>query len=123
MKFDAIRGPREQVVPLTAAGSIRSFPYRPMFCKNPFIGMYFTVGLVILPYVFYKLDKKLGTVDSCILAVLLRMLRLGIEEGRKRLKKELRERKMHRVGGEVQFLRDYEYLKEHLLKQWEKENK
>ncbi|KHJ43788.1 hypothetical protein D918_06311 [Trichuris suis] len=68
--------------------------------------MYFTVGLVILPYVFYKLDKK-----------------LGIEEGRKRLKKELRERKMHRVGGEVQFLRDYEYLKEHLLKQWEKENK
>ncbi|CDW52749.1 hypothetical protein TTRE_0000101101 [Trichuris trichiura] len=106
MKFDAIRGPRELVYPSTATSAWRSCPYRSTFCKNPFLGVYFTLGFVVFPYLFHKLDKK-----------------LGIEEGRKRMLKERRERKMERIGGEEQFLRDYEYLKHHLLKQWEKEEK
>uniref|UniRef100_A0A5S6R3Y2 Uncharacterized protein n=1 Tax=Trichuris muris TaxID=70415 RepID=A0A5S6R3Y2_TRIMR len=106
MKFDSFRSPREQVVPLTFGSAFRNYPYRATLCKNPFLGVFFTVGFVVLPYLFHKLDQK-----------------IGMEEGRKKLKAQLRERKRHHVGGEVQFHRDYEYAKHHLLNQWEKENK
>ncbi|KRY32341.1 hypothetical protein T01_3298 [Trichinella spiralis] len=58
MKFDGFRHPREQVAPITLAGTFRNQPLRLLFYRNPFLGLFFTIGFILLPYVGHQLDKK-----------------------------------------------------------------
>ncbi|KRY52544.1 hypothetical protein T03_6681 [Trichinella britovi] len=58
MKFDGFRHPREQVAPITLAGTFRNQPVRLLFYRNPFLGLFFTIGFILLPYVGHQLDKK-----------------------------------------------------------------
>ncbi|KRZ28556.1 hypothetical protein T4B_7462 [Trichinella pseudospiralis] len=108
MKFDGFRHPREQIAPITLAGTIRNQPVRLLFYRTPFLGLFFTIGFVLLPYIGHKLDKKGKFIYQCFAAA------------RKDLMRQLNERKRNHTNGEVQFERDYHYLKHHLFHSWEK---
>ncbi|KRX23718.1 hypothetical protein T07_7736 [Trichinella nelsoni] len=103
MKFDGFRHPREQVAPITLAGTFRNQPLRLLFYRNPFLGLFFTIGFILLPYVGHQLDKK-GKFCS-------RKKGFDAPAG-----------KRSHSNGEVQFERDYHYLKHHLFHSWEKNN-
>ncbi|KRY75696.1 hypothetical protein T4A_9802 [Trichinella pseudospiralis] len=119
MKFDGFRHPREQIAPITLAGTIRNQPVRLLFYRTPFLGLFFTIGFVLLPYIGHKLDKKgKQTIDQNFVFI-------GFAAARKDLmrqlsKLEIYERKRNHTNGEVQFERDYHYLKHHLFHSWEK---
>ncbi|KRZ15110.1 hypothetical protein T11_4737 [Trichinella zimbabwensis] len=111
MKFDGFRHPREQIAPITWAGTIRNQPMRLLFNRTPFLGLFFTIGFVLLPYIGHKLDKKGKFIYQCFAAA------------RKDLMRQLNERKRDHTNGEVQFERDYHYLKHHLYDSWDKNHK
>ncbi|OUC43794.1 hypothetical protein D917_02433 [Trichinella nativa] len=61
MKFDGFRHPREQVAPITLAGTFRNQPVRLLFYRNPFLGLFFTIGFILLPYVGHQFcNRKKG---------------------------------------------------------------
>ncbi|KRZ97278.1 hypothetical protein T08_8427, partial [Trichinella sp. T8] len=114
------------------AGTFRNQPVRLLFCRNPFLGLFFTIGFILLPYVGHQLDKK----GKFILSVFCnRKKGFNAPTGLKFLYCVLYlfififvcfnsadERKRSHSNGEVQFERDYHYLKHHLFHSWEKNN-
>ncbi|KRX64753.1 hypothetical protein T09_4891 [Trichinella sp. T9] len=122
MKFDGFRHPREQVAPITLAGTFRNQPVRLLFYRNPFLGLFFTIGFILLPYVGHQLDKKGKRKLSCESTIDQNFEFIGFATARKDLMRQLDERKRSHSNGEVQFERDYHYLKHHLFHSWEKNN-
>ncbi|XP_003379355.1 putative membrane protein [Trichinella spiralis] len=64
MKFDGFRHPREQVAPITLAGTFRNQPLRLLFYRNPFLGLFFTIGFILLPYVGHQFCSRKKGFDA-----------------------------------------------------------
>ncbi|KRX99006.1 hypothetical protein T4E_7978 [Trichinella pseudospiralis] len=64
MKFDGFRHPREQIAPITLAGTIRNQPVRLLFYRTPFLGLFFTIGFVLLPYIGHKFCSRKKGFDA-----------------------------------------------------------